>query len=352
LPKIDEIDAKILSTLLLESRTSFTKIAQDCGITVGAVRMRYKRLWREGIVNGEVTLINPHCLGYRHIVDLGIITDQENEKDVANYLETKLYISQLVTHLGKYNFYGKVALRDLNRLSEIIEDLESNEKIRHVDALVWAEAINAEFPQNLVIKPLAYDNSKNNRRPALTNIDQAPVAFDDIDRKIARILSKKSRTPFRQIAEELDVSTKTIIQRYKKLRQNLLTLSTITLDLSKIGYRALANIYLKVSNRSKMTEIYGQLLQIPNVIVIIRMFGNYDLYVVIALEDFDRMFEVSRQIHTIHGLEKPEIFIVPQLPAWPLNLFPSLIEGEVVMPKYWLPRTNRKNEKYRSNLYE
>ena len=79
--KIDEIDATILKTLLAESRTSFTDLAKKCNITVGAVRMRYKRLWKVGIINGEVTLINPHCLGYRHIVDLGIITETENEKD-------------------------------------------------------------------------------------------------------------------------------------------------------------------------------------------------------------------------------------------------------------------------------
>ena len=87
--KIDEIDATILRMLLEESRTSFTDIAKECKITVGAVRMRYKKLWREGVINGEVTIVNPHCLGYRHIIDLGIITESENEKAVAEYLESK-----------------------------------------------------------------------------------------------------------------------------------------------------------------------------------------------------------------------------------------------------------------------
>ena len=340
--KIDENDAKILKMLLAESRTSFTDMANECKITVGAVRMRYKRLWREGVINGEVMLVNPHCLGYRHIIDLGIITNSENEKEIAKFLESKPYISQAVSHLGKYNFYGKVALRNLNKLSEIIEDLESNHNIKHVDALIWAEAVNIEYPQNLIIKPLKYDNaSKNNHRPALTNLDQTPIEIDEIDRKIAIALSRKSRTPFRKIAYQLDMSTKTVIQRYKKLRENLLTLSTVTLDLNKLGYKALANLYIKVSNRSKMTEIYSQLLQIPNVIVIIRLIGSYDLYVAIVLEDFDKMFEVSEQISKINGLENPDVFITPMLPSWPLNLFPSLLENEV-MPKYWPVESNKK----------
>ena len=172
------------------------------------------------------------------------------------------------------------------------------------------------------------------RDPHLTNLDQKPIEIDEIDRKIATILSRKSRTPFSNIAYQLDISTKTVIQRYRKLRETLLTLSTITLDLNKIGYKALANLYVKVSNRSKLTEIYNQLLQIPNVIVIIRLIDHYDLYVAVVLEDFDKMFQLTEQISKIEGLEKPDIYISPMMPTWPLNLFPSLLESEE-MPKYW-----------------
>ena len=126
--KIDEIDAKILKILLVESRTSFTDIANECKITVSAVRMRYKRLWKEGVINGEVMLVNPHCLGYRHIIDLGIINSVENEKKSPSFLKANHIFPKWSVPSGKYNFYGKVALRDLNKLSEIIEDLEANTK--------------------------------------------------------------------------------------------------------------------------------------------------------------------------------------------------------------------------------
>ena len=334
--KIDEIDAKILRILLSESRTSFTDIANKCEITVAAVRMRYKSLWKKGVINGEKMLVNPHCLGYRHIIDLGIMNAVENEKEVAKFLESKTYISEVVGPLGKYNFYGKVALRDLNKLGKIIEDLESNRNIKHVDALIWAEAVNIEYPQNLIIEPLDCENEqKNNHMSTLTYLDQSPFEIDEIDRKIAKILSEKSRTPFKKIAEQLDISTKTVIQRYKKLRGNLLTLSTITVDLNKLGYKALAHLYIKVSNRSKMSDIYSQLLQIPNLIVIIRLIGSYDVYSAIALEDFEKMFEAYERIRRISGIESTEVFLTKMLPVWPLNLFPSLLDNEPIQPKYW-----------------
>ncbi len=341
--KLDVTDAKIIRTLLTEARTSFTDIAKECNISVSAVRMRYKRLWKEGVINGEVTLINPHSLGYRHIVDLGIITDVKDEAEIARYLESKTKVSQIVTHIGRYNFYAKAILRDLNRLSEIIEDLESNKKIKHVDAIIWAEAINVEHTSNLIIKPLGREKENSSGRPPLTDVEQAKLEIDEIDRKIALLVSLNARTPFRKIAEELGVSTKTVIQRYKRLRDNnLLTLSTITVDLAKLGYKAMADLYIKVLNRSKMTEIYSQLLEIPNLIVIIRLLGNYDLYAAIALEDFNKMFEVSEQISKINGLEKPDVILTPMLIAWPLNLFTELLDNSE-MPRFWHPKFVEKN---------
>jgi len=334
--KIDEVDARILKILLAESRTSFTDIAKECKITVTAVRMRYKRLWRDGVINGEKMLVNPHSLGYRHVIDLGITTAVEDEKEVAKFLETKQYVSELVGPVGKYNYLGKVVLRDLNKLHDIIADLEADQKIKHVDALIWAEAVNVEFPQNLVIKPGLHENTQFiSRKSTLTDLDQPSVDIDQTDRKIAKILSDNSRIPFKAIAEQLGMSTKAVIQRYKKLRENLLTLSTISIDLTKLGYTALGAVYLKISNRSKMPEIYSQLLKIPNLIVIIRLIDTYDVYCAVALENFEKLFETNEKIRRISGIEVTETFITPMCPSWPLNLFPSLLESEYMKPKYW-----------------
>ncbi len=334
--KIDAVDAKILKILLLESRTSFTAIAKECKITVTAVRMRYKRLWRDGVINGEKMLINPHCLGYRHIADLGIMIALENEEEVKKFLESKPYIGELVGPMGHYRFWGKVALHDLNELHDIIEELESDGNVKHVDASIWAEAVNIEYPQNLIIAPSdPADAQKIIEHPPLSNHNQAPLDLDEVDKKIASILSENARTPFKSIAAQLQISSKTVIQRYKKLRENLLTLSTITVNMSKLGYNALGNVFIKVSNRSRMPEIYSQLLQIPNVIVIIREMGASDLYCAVVLEDFEKLFETYAKIIKIVGVEIVDVYLTPVPPAWPFNLFPSLLEGKYMKPKYW-----------------
>jgi Lrp/AsnC family transcriptional regulator for asnA, asnC and gidA len=333
---LDEIDAKILKTLLKESRTSFTKMAKDCKITVGAVRMRYKRLWRVGIIKGEMMLVNPHSLGYKYISDLGITTAVENEKEVLRFLASKPYIAHIVGPLGKYNIWAKVALHDTQKLAGILEDIESNPYIRHVDAFIWVKAVNIEYPENLMIKPLSVSNEK---RPAqvdtLNGTEGTQVQIDETDRKIAMILSQNSRTPFRRIAQQLGISTKSVIQRYKRLREKVLCRSSILIDLNKLGYTAMASVFVKAANRSKMAEIHAQMVQMPNLIVAIRLIGPYDLYAAIVFEDFGQLFNVAEQIRQIKGIEKTETFLTPVVPAWPLNLFPGLLQSELMMPKFY-----------------
>ena len=47
--KLDEVDAVILKTLLINSITSFTAIAKTCKISVAAVKRRIERLRKESI---------------------------------------------------------------------------------------------------------------------------------------------------------------------------------------------------------------------------------------------------------------------------------------------------------------
>jgi Lrp/AsnC family transcriptional regulator for asnA, asnC and gidA len=334
--KIDEIDAKILKTLLKESRTSFTEIAKDCKLSIGAVRMRYKRLWKAGIIKGEMMLVNPHSLGYKYISDLGIETAVENENKVIEVLKSKPYIAHIVGPLGKYNFWAKVALHEIQQLAEILEDLESCSYIEQVEALIWVEAINVEHAENLVIGPLTSQNEQmciqkpdeNNRKEA-----RKQTKIDEIDRKIATILSQNSRKPFMKIAAQLGISTKNVIQRYKRLRGNLLILSTIIIDPNKLGYKAMASLFIKVANKGKMPEILAQILQIPNLIVTIRLIGSYDLYAAVFLADFEELFKVTEQIRRIQNIKKTDIHLTPNVPVWPLNLFPSLLQTEK-MPKF------------------
>jgi Lrp/AsnC family transcriptional regulator, regulator for asnA, asnC and gidA len=329
LPKdkqIDETDIKILKRLLQESRTTFTDMAKTCNISVGAVRMRYARLKKIGVVTGETMQVSPHSLGYRYVSDLGIKTSVDKETEVLRYLQGKPYLSHIVGPFSVYNFWTKVVLHDIQELTGILEDLESNTAITRVDPFTWAEAVNMDHVENL---KFASKQTSSRASVAFSNgVSFEAAQIDEKDRYIARALSENSRLPFRRIAAQLGISTKNVIQRYNRLRGTVLTRSTITVDLGKLGYKAWAHLLIKTSNRSRTSEICTKLLQVPNLIVVIRYIGAFDLYATVALADFSEFFECKERIRKIEGIEQTEFLLGPIYPKWPLNLFTFLLERQ------------------------
>jgi len=324
---IDLIDAMILKMLLKESRTPFTEIAKECKISVGTVRIRYIHLKKTGVINGEIMLVNPYSLGYKCVGNLGINTLAENHEEVVEFLKKKATLTTLYYSIecwGKYDIGLFVAKKSTEEWATELRRLDATPHIKRVDPLIWITPIGMDHPENLEIKPLENKKQENIIEQPPITINYEQIEIDEVDRQIAKILIHSSRTSFRKIAKQLNISTKKVIQRYKKLRKNLLPRSTITLDLKKLGYNALAAIFVK-GERSKMQEIANKILQMPNIIVFIRLIGSYDLFAIAALEDFRSLIRLQKELHAIEGIEQIDFSINEPFPAWPANAFAPLL---------------------------
>ena len=324
--KIDETDAKILKTLLKESRASFTEIANDCEISINSVRKRYKRLWKIGIINGAIMQVNPRSLGYKCIANIGITTDRDDESKVIEFLRSKPYTRvAFVNVFERTNIATIISLRDFEELSETMRDIEANPLIKHANAFVWNKTSGLDHPENLMLTPSTI-KTETNTHPKTNTANREKAKIDKTDRQIAKILSQNARTPFTKIAKQLNISTKNVIQRYNKLRENVLTSSTITINLKKLGYNAAAHILIKVANRSKIPEVLTKLLQIPNLITLMEVFGGeYDLFPIIVLRDYEELFGLKEQMNKIQNIEHSDIILAKPYYAWPLNLIDSLL---------------------------
>jgi Lrp/AsnC family transcriptional regulator, regulator for asnA, asnC and gidA len=343
-PRLDETDIRILKTLLDNSRTSFTSIAKECKITVAAVRKRYKRLWSVGVINGEIVQINPHSLGYDIIADIGISTPIENEKEVIKFLLTLPFI--VVIHpngFAKYNLGVTIALQNIEKLTTVLQRLESNQSVKRVDTLIWVEGINIDHPENLVIKPAKGKYELQSRQKIIAT-RKGITQLDEKDKQIIKILLHNSRSPFNAIAKEVGISTANVIQRYKKLRENVITLSTITIDLRKLGYKAFIHALVKVKDRSKMPEIYSQFLEIPNLVASFRHFGSYDFRGLVAIKDFEDAFKLKDQIRRIKDIEEIDLYLHPIFPKWPLSVFAYLVDPDLSFENHCACVTQHSNQ--------
>jgi Lrp/AsnC family transcriptional regulator, regulator for asnA, asnC and gidA len=322
---IDATDEKILRILMKESRTSFTYIAKECNITVAAIRKRYNRLWKTGIINGEIMLVNPHSLGYNCIVNIGIITKNEDENKVVEFLKSKPYIIFVITKFfDRANIDANICLLEFQELHEILKQIEANPLIKKLIIRYWLKTSNLDYPENLILTNS--DNRINIEYKQNPDANLKKVEIDEIDRRIARILTKTSRISFTKIAKELNISTINVIKRYNKLKGNVLTRSTITIDLKKLGYNSMAHLRLEIADKNKIREIANKILKIPNVIAVIELVGgDYDLFPAIVLRNFDELFRLKEQLSEIRDITKTTMIIGEPFITFPFNMFAALL---------------------------
>jgi len=83
--RLDQTDVKILKILLSDARLSSRQIAKQCGVSIGTVLSRVKKMEKEGIIKGYSALLDQEKLGYELTVvseitvSKGRLLEMENE---------------------------------------------------------------------------------------------------------------------------------------------------------------------------------------------------------------------------------------------------------------------------------
>lgn len=336
-PKIDETDARILKTLLKDVRASFATIAKNCGMSTNAIRMRFNRLKKEGVVNGAIAQVNPRSYGYDCIALLSIKADANEEKNVYDYVRKIPEISTSFQPIGEYNVISIAVMKSTDELAHTVEQIENNPNVISVEQCIWVDMVQMDHPENLIVEPynvLMHTNKLSFKEDNPKTTIALPIAgeaakgnlleeshdLDEIDQLIVRILSENARLSFRKLAKKVGISTQSVIKRYKKMRTTVLPFSSITLDLRKLGYIGTAVCYIKTSHVHTTSSVFDELLRVPNVIVATKCLGHVDVMLAIPFKNLEDLYYVKQRISETLGVKQLEVFVDKPFTRWPLNL--------------------------------
>ena len=345
--KIDEVDVIILKTLLRNVRTSFSEIAKECGMSSNAIRIRFERLKKDGVITGSITQVNPKKFGYECIAFLMIKAEANAENKVYDFVK-KIPNIGCFKPIGRYNIQFLVALKNVNELANTIEQINSHPNVLEVKEAILLEAVMMDHPENLAIEPtngsanankiLSKDaepkksNSHLDKEVKENGLEESSE-IDDIDMLIIKILSKNASMSFRKIAKKVGISTQSVIKRYKRLEKTVLTFSSITVNLKKLGYKGMAVLLIKPAHTHKTSKVFEEVVRIPNIIVVHKCVGEVDLYVIAPFSDVKQLFEVKERVYNTSGVKEIEIFIEDSFSTWPLNLFVQHFLQELKLPE-------------------
>lgn len=135
-------------------------------------------------------------------------------------------------------------------------------------------------------------------------------AIDKTDRKIINILLKNAGLSCRRIAKKTGLSTVTIINRIKKLKnEKIIKNHTVQLDYSKLGYDIEIIIKLRIS-KGMLLEVEKKIAKEQNVSAIYDVTGNFDAIIIAKFKNRNSMDNFLKKIQTYDFIEKTETILI------------------------------------------
>lgn len=118
---MDKKDAKILEVLQREGRISFKALADECDMPESTVRVRVRRLEREGIILGYKAILSPKKVGRETVASVSInLTSKRYEGAVLEELGKMREVLFFSPIIGSHDIIAFTACRDIEGLNALV----------------------------------------------------------------------------------------------------------------------------------------------------------------------------------------------------------------------------------------
>ena len=196
---------------------------------------------------------------------------------------------------------------EFNRIKDFIKRFPT---ISDIVTNVWLGIRN--IPENLQITKEESPSCVN----TCTHTEMNPntIDLDEKDKQLIEKLAQNGRMPFAKLAEELDLGTNTVIKKFNRIRECGIVKVSIQINPNMLGYIAAARFNLAFDGESALSPIVDKLSKIPDVKLLIKTSGQYELAVHSLVRDLDQLITQQEEITNIAAIAKMEFSLKrPQL---------------------------------------
>lgn len=115
------------------------------------------------------------------------------------------------------------------------------------------------------------------------------VEIDDLDRRIINKLIDDGRMSFRKIAEEVDSTPATVINRVERLQEEgVVTGYSATIDYRRLGFEGIAAVEVVIEGEY-MQVVEEELAELNNVVSVYSISGDTDILLLVKFQNRDEL---------------------------------------------------------------
>lgn len=134
--QLDGFDLKILRALQEDGRLTNIELSERIALSASQCSRRRARLEAEGVISGYQANLDPAKIGLGLLVVISVTLathNRDNARRFAQLVNSLPEVLEAFSLTGEMDYHLKVATRDLNGLSEFVNDvLLPHDSVQHV----------------------------------------------------------------------------------------------------------------------------------------------------------------------------------------------------------------------------
>ena len=282
--KLTNTDFKLLLELDKNCREPLSLIAKKIKISQQLTSYKIKNYLENKLIlsfNPFIDYVRFGYLNFRVYLKINYLSE-EKFNALLKILQEHPSITELLECGGKYDLIAVFATLSPSEFNKKLKELISKYPSQLRNYTILTTIVTHYYSRYYLINPSKGDVNlfrDPSRSDTLIGGDRSFLPIDEKDKKILELLRSDARIPNISIAKELKLDPKTIRQRINSLQEKTVVKAYRPIfNVQKIGF-IVNKILLKYHNLSveKERELITFCKFNPNIIDLIKLFGEWDL---------------------------------------------------------------------------
>ncbi|MEU6741458.1 Lrp/AsnC family transcriptional regulator [Streptosporangium sandarakinum] len=144
-PRLDEIDVQLLDLLQRDAGRTLHDLGEWVGLSPSAVQRRIARYRRDGLITGQVAVLDPHRFGPTVLATVLVTLDRESfehHRAFAERMRSTPQVQQCYRVAGPWDYVVVLAARSMRECSRLGDRLfKSDDNIRRYETLLVFDTV-------------------------------------------------------------------------------------------------------------------------------------------------------------------------------------------------------------------
>jgi DNA-binding Lrp family transcriptional regulator len=316
---ITQKDILILRELLENGRESSSSISKKIDLGREIVNYRIKRLIKENLIIKFIPKINTNALHYQEyiiLLKLNLEDKISKEKFVKDRIGNKYLLWFIKSNTGwdlLVRLYAQGVEEFKEKLSEILEIFA--DVLTDYYTIITSEKIKEDEKKILVNKLFNEKiNNKDYENIKKFDIKKDNFFLDEKDKTIIKMLENDARIQYKEIAQELNISSDTVKYRINKMISfGIIEGFMPVINLSKLDlFQYVAIVKFKFLNKEEENKVKNFILENKNIIRAIKSLNNEEYFLNLVFKEESETILFKEKLNNLikNKIEFVEIFML------------------------------------------